>query len=65
MGVECGGKLAVKLSVKRLSAPPSMGFSRQEYCGLPFPSPEDLPYPVIEPASPALAGSFFTTEPHR
>ena len=25
-------------------APPSMGFSRQEYwSGLPFPSPEDLP----------------------
>ena len=27
-------------------APPSMGFSRQEYwSGLPFPSPEDLPHP--------------------
>ena len=27
-------------------APPSMGFSRQEYwSGLPFPSPEDLPDP--------------------
>ena len=27
-------------------APPSMGFSRQEYwSGLPFPSPEDLPNP--------------------
>ena len=27
-------------------APPSMGFSRQEYwSGLPFPSPGDLPYP--------------------
>ena len=35
--------------------PPSMGFSRQEYwSGLPFPSPEDLPYPGIEPESPAL-----------
>ena len=33
----------------------SMGFSRQEYWnGLPFPSPEDLPNPVIEPGSPAL-----------
>ena len=31
-------------------APPSMGFSRQEYCsGLPFPSPGDLPNPGIEP----------------
>ena len=29
-------------------APPSMGFSRQEYwSGLPFPSPEDLPNPGI------------------
>ena len=40
-------------------------FSRQEYCGgLPFPSPQDLPNPVIEPKSvmsPALAGGFFTT----
>ena len=36
-------------------APPPMGFSRQEYwSGLPFPSPEDLPDPGIEPGSPAL-----------
>ena len=36
-------------------APLSMGFSRQEYwSGLPFPSPEDLPDPGIEPRSPAL-----------
>ena len=36
-------------------APLSMGFSGQEYwCGLPFPSPEDFPYPGIEPRSPAL-----------
>ena len=36
-------------------APPSMGFSRQEYwSGLPFPSPGDLPDPGIKPASPAL-----------
>ena len=35
--------------------PLSMGFSRQEYwSGLPFPSPEDLPNPGIEPRSPAL-----------
>jgi len=41
-----------------------MGFSKQEYwSGLPFPSPEDLPEPGIEPASPALEGGFFTTEP--
>ena len=41
--------------------------SRQEYwCGLPFPSPGDLPNPGIESvslASPALAGGFFTAEP--
>ena len=45
-------------------SPLSMGFSRQEYqSGLPFPSPGDLPDPGIKPASPALAGGFFTTEP--
>ena len=44
-----------------------MGFARQEYwSGLLFPSPGDLPGPGIEPvypASPALAGGFFTTAP--
>ena len=36
-------------------APPSMGFSRQEYwSGLPFPSAGDLPDPGIEPRSPTL-----------
>ena len=48
-------------------APLSMGFPRQEcWSGLPFPFPGDLPDPGIEsvsPASPALAGGFFTTEP--
>ena len=45
-------------------APLSMGFPRQEYwSGLPFPSPEDLPNPEIEPKFPALAGRFFTAEP--
>ena len=35
-----------------LPAPPSMGFSRQEYrSGLPFPSPGDLPEPGIKPGS--------------
>ena len=42
----------------------SMGFSSQEYgSGLPFPSPGHLPDAGIKPASPALAGGFFTTEP--
>ena len=41
-----------------------MGFPRQEYQRrLPFPSPGDLPDPVIEPASPALADGVFTAEP--
>ena len=45
-------------------APLFMGFPRQDYrSGLPFPSPEDLPDPGIEPPSPALAGGFFTTAP--
>jgi len=36
-------------------APPSMGFSSQEYwSGLPFPSPGHLPDPGIEPRSPSL-----------
>ena len=58
-------KVKVKLlSCVRLSAtprtvayqaPPSMGFSRQEYCsGLPFHSPGDLPDPGMELRPPAL-----------
>ena len=45
----------------------SVGLARQEYpSGLPFPAPEDLPDPGMEPMSlesPVLAGGFFTTEP--
>ena len=45
-------------------ASPSMGFSGQEYqCGLPFPSPEDVPDPGIEPGSPALQADALTSEP--
>ena len=45
-------------------APPSMGFSRQEYwSGLPFPSPGDLPDPGIEPRSPALQAKALPSEP--
>ena len=45
-------------------APPSMGFSRQEYwSGLPFPSPGDLPYPGNKPGSPALQTDALTSEP--
>ena len=45
-------------------APPSMGFSRQEYWnGLPFPSPGALPDPGIEPGSPALQADALPSEP--
>ena len=41
-----------------------MGFSRQEYwSGLPFPSPEDLLNPGIEPRSPSLQADALTSEP--
>ena len=40
------------------------GFSTQEHWSvLPFPPPEDLLEPGIEPMSPSLASGFFTTEP--
>ena len=48
-------------------SPLSMEFSRKEYwSGLPFPTPGYLPNPGIKsasPASPALAGGFFISEP--
>ena len=68
----------VKVKVKSLShvqlfvtprtvayqAPPSMGFSRQEYwSGLPFSSPRDLPDPGIESGSPAFQADALTSEP--
>ena len=44
-------------------APPSVGFSRQEYwSGLPFPTPGDLPDPEIEPRSPAFQSDSLPTE---
>ena len=46
--------------------PLSMGFPRQEYwSGLPFISPGNHPNPGTEPAYPALAGGFSTSEPER
>ena len=46
------------------NAPPSMGFSRQEYWSvLPFPSPEDLPNPGIELGSPVLQAGALPSEP--
>ena len=45
-------------------APLSMEFSRQEYWSrLPFPSPEDLPDPGLEPRSPALEADALLSEP--
>ena len=70
--------MKVKVKVKPLSrvrlfatlwtvayqAPPSVGFSRQEYwSGLPFPSPGDLPDPGIEPGSPTLQADALLSEP--
>ena len=75
---ECWSWIAVVLSQSCLTlcdlmdcvahqAPLSMEFSKQEdWSGLLFPTPEDLPNPGIEPAflgPPALADGFFTTVP--
>ena len=68
----CGGGCVVAKSCPTLATPGtvarqvplSLGFSRQDYwSGLPFPLPGDLPNPGIEPASYALSGGFFITEP--
>ena len=70
--------LPLKVKVKSLSrvrlfetlwtvahhVPLSLGFSRQEYwSGVPFPSPEDLPNPGIEPGSPTLSADTLPSEP--
>ena len=45
-------------------APPSMGFSSQEYwSGLSFPSPGDLPDPGIKPGSPTSQADALPAEP--
>ena len=57
-------RLFVNLWTVARQAPPSMGFSRQEYrSGLPFPSPGDLPDAGIEPRSPALQADALNSEP--
>ena len=44
-------------------APLSMRFHRQEHwSGLPFPTPGDLPNPVIKPMSPTLWGVSLPSE---
>ena len=45
-------------------APPSMGFTGQEYWGgLPLPSPGDLPDPGIEPRFTAFQAGALPSEP--
>ena len=45
-------------------APLSLESSRQEqWSGLPFPPPGDLPDPELEPVSPGRADRFSTSEP--
>ena len=45
-------------------APPSTGFSRQEYwSGMPFPSQGGLPNPGMEPRSPILQADTLLSEP--
>ena len=45
-------------------ASPSIEVSRHEYwSGLPFPSPEDLPDPGIEPSCPVLQADALPSEP--
>ena len=40
-----------------------MEFSKQNYCsGEPFPSPEDLPDPEMEPGPPALQADSLLSE---
>ena len=57
-------QLFVTLWAVAHQVPLSLGFSWQEYwSGLPFPSPEDLPNPGIEPMSPALQADSLPSEP--
>ena len=51
--------------IQFFATPPlSMAISRQErWSRLPFPSPEDLPAPGIEPGSPALQANSLPSEP--
>ena len=56
-------RLFVTLRTGARQAPLSMEFSRQEnWSGLPFPSPGDLPDPGMEPRSPALQADYLPFE---
>ena len=57
-------QLFVNLWTVAHQAPLSTEFSRKKYWSdLPFPSPEDLPNPVIKPGSPALQSDSLPSEP--
>ena len=57
---------AIPRTVAMGQVPLSMGFPRQEnWSGLPFPSPGNLPNLGLELASLALTGEFFTAEPRQ
>ena len=57
-------QLFVTLWTVTSQAPPSMGFSRQEYwSGLPFSFPGDLPDTGIELGSPVLQANSLPSEP--
>ena len=64
---ESVSRSVVSDSVTPLCSPPGSsvtGFPRQEdWSGLPFPSPGDLPDPGIQPGSPALADSLLSEPP--
>ena len=56
-------RLFATLWTVAFQAPPSMGFSRQEYWSeFPFPASGDLPDQGIEPGSPALQADSLPTE---
>ena len=61
--LSCVGLFATPWSVA-YQAPPSMEFSKQEsWSELPFPSPEYLLDPGMEPRSPALQTDALPSEP--
>ena len=56
-------QLFVTLWTVAHQAPPSRGFSRQEYwSGVSFPSPGHLPDPGIDPGSPSLQADALPSE---
>ena len=54
------GPMVAKWTHGAHQPPQSMEFFRQYWSGLPFPTPQDLPHPGFQPASPALAGGLGT-----